>query len=156
MSLRGGWLLRTGVAVVWLGLSGIDARAAVTLDSELSVLESYTDNMFFTEINKEEDFGTFVSPQLTLTYESRDVVISGTYRGIAQFFANNSQENTYAQNSNFYFDFPGLTKRYKGLEVQLIESFNFSPQPAHRLFALAYSAPVTLAPKSRNSRNQVP
>ncbi|MCH6557729.1 MAG: hypothetical protein IH803_05880 [Nitrospirae bacterium] len=82
----------------------------------------------FTETNKEEDFGTFVSPRLKLTYESRAVVISGTYRGTAQFFVNNSQENAYAQHSNFSFDFPGLTKRYKGLELELIESFNFSPQ----------------------------
>ena len=128
MSVGRGWLVGAGVSVAWLGLSVLDAGAVVTLDSDLSVLETYNDNLFFTEANKKEDFGTFVSPRLKLTYESRNVVISGTYRGTAQFFVNNSQENAYAQNSNFSFDFPGLTKRYKGLEVELIESFNFSPQ----------------------------
>ncbi len=103
--------------------------ATVTLYSSINVTETYTDNLFFeSKQNKQDDFGTFVSPSLTLEYVSADVVLSGTYTGIAQFYVNNSSANAYSHNSNFRIDLPFLTKRYKGLEVQLIETFNFSPQ----------------------------
>ncbi len=128
MRFRRSWLLLAGTPLACLGLSVMEVGAAVTFESALSVQETYNDNLFFTERDKEDDFGTFISPSLTLTYESRDVVLGGTYSGILQLFVNHPNENTYSHNSNFNIDFPGLTKRYKGLEVQVIESFNFTPQ----------------------------
>lgn len=114
--------------IIWLGAWGSLAEARLTLEANLSVQETYTDNLLFTEADQVDDFGTFISPSLTLGYETRDVVLRGTYSGVAQFFANNPDQNIYAQTSNFFIDLPGLTKRYRGLEVQLIWSFNFSPQ----------------------------
>ncbi len=125
--IRPSWLLVLGT-LVWLGTAGPFAEARVTLNANLSVQETYTDNLLFTAQNKEDDFGTFISPTLTLGYESRDVVLRGTYGGVAQFFVNNPDQNVYAQNTNFFIDLPGLTRRYRGLEVELIWSFNFTPQ----------------------------
>ncbi len=125
----GRWLFPVGALIIWLGLLFVsEAGAAVTLDSSLSVIEIYTDNLFFTERNREDEFGTFVSPGLRLAYRSRDVDLRGTYRGIAQFFVNNTDANTYAQNANFDIALPSLAKRFKGLRVRLFESFFAAPQ----------------------------
>ncbi|WP_447968792.1 hypothetical protein [Nitrospira sp. M1] len=102
--------------------------ATLTLQSSLNVTETYTDNLFFeSKKNKRDDFGTFVIPSLTLTYESPDVVLSGRYSGVAQFYVNHPGANTYIHRTNIGIDLPFLTKRYKGLEIRLIESFNFTP-----------------------------
>ena len=107
----------------------LTTQAALTLNSSLSVTETYTDNLFFeSQRNKRDDFGTFVVPSVTLSYITKDIELQGTYTGIAQFYVNNSSANAYTHNSNFVIDLPFLTKRYKGLEVKLIETFNFSPQ----------------------------
>ncbi|MGB0910952.1 MAG: hypothetical protein ACPGYT_11365 [Nitrospirales bacterium] len=103
-------------------------HASLTLNSSLAVTETYTDNLFFeSQRNKRDDFGTFVIPSLNLTYRTKDVVLSGTYSGVAQFYVNNTNANAYTHNANFGIDLPFLTKRYKGLEIRLIESFNFTP-----------------------------
>lgn len=102
--------------------------ATLTLQSSLSVTETYTDNLFFeSQKNKRDDFGTFVIPSLTLAYESPDVILSGTYFGVAQFYVNHPSTNAYTHRSRIGIDLPFLTKRYKGLEVRLVESFNFTP-----------------------------
>ena len=103
--------------------------AEVTLNSSFSVTETYTDNLFFeSQRNKQDDFGTFVVPSVTIGWVTKDIELEGTYTGIAQFYVNNTSANAYSHNTNFRIDLPFLTKRYKGLEVRLIESFNFSPQ----------------------------
>ena len=104
------------------------ARAAVTLGADFSVVEIYTDNILFSDRDKRDDFVTLLAPSLTLGYESKNLVIRGTYTGAAQLFANNPDQNAFAQVSDFFIDIPGLTQRYRGLEVQLLWSFNFSPQ----------------------------
>ena len=102
--------------------------AEVTFNSSISVTETYTDNLFFdSNRNKRDDWGTFISPSVTLTYLSRDVILTGTYAGVAQFYVNQSGANTYTHNANFGIDLPFLTKRYKGVEIRLTESLNFSP-----------------------------
>ena len=113
---------------VLLWIDPIPTYASVTLNSSLNVTETYTDNLFFeSQRNKRDDFGTFIVPSLTLTYQTQDVVLSGTYVGTAQFYVNNSNANAYIHNGNIAIDLPFLTKRYKGLEIRLIESFNFTP-----------------------------
>ncbi|MCA9471134.1 MAG: hypothetical protein MRJ96_10655 [Nitrospirales bacterium] len=116
------------LCVVLSVVSVQNVYAELTLNSSISVTETYTDNLFFdTKKNKQDDFGTFVIPRLTLTYLSRDVVLSGTYSGVAQFYVNHSGSDAYTHNANFGIDLPFLTKRYKGLEVRIVESMNFSP-----------------------------
>ncbi|WP_454065111.1 hypothetical protein [Candidatus Nitrospira salsa] len=116
------------IACVSLFQIPVPLFATLTLHSSLSVTETYTDNLFFeSKKNKRDDFGTFVIPSLTLSYESPDVVLSGTYAGVAQFYVNHPDANAYSHRSRIGIDLPFLTKRYKGLEVRLIESFNFAP-----------------------------
>ena len=117
--------------MVWLGGMAKFADAAdgtLNLNGGLAVLETYTDNLFFDPANEKDDFGTFVTPFISLQYASKDVVFRGVYGGTLQFFVNNSNANTYLQNADFFIDLPFLNKRYKGLQVQLVETFNFSPQ----------------------------
>ena len=104
------------------------AQATLTLDASLFVGESYTNNLFFTFANKRDDFGTFVTPRLTLQYESESVVIAGTYTGIGQFYVNNPGANTFINGADLFFDLPFLTKRFDRLEIKLNESFNITPQ----------------------------
>lgn len=119
-------LLCSTVLVVGGGAQGAQARLSII--PAVSISGTYTDNLFFSETNKQEDYGTFISPQLTVFYESKNVILSGTYTGTAQFFLNNSSANAYAHGSNIGMDFPFLTRRYEGLDVKVLESFNFSPQ----------------------------
>ena len=117
-----------GFCALFSLVSAENLFATLTLNSSISVTETYTDNLFFeSKRDKRDDFGTFVIPSLTLTYLSRDVVLTGTYSGVAQFYVNHSGANTYTHNANFGIDLPFLTKRYKGLEIRLVESMNFSP-----------------------------
>jgi len=110
-----------------LVLSVTKTEAFLDLNASLSVSETYTDNLFFSGTNKEDDFGTFITPSVGLTYESKDIVLSGAYVGAGQFFANNPEANAYTQGANFDFDLPFLTRRYKNLEVKFNESFNITP-----------------------------
>ena len=111
-----------------IGLSATEARAFLAVETGLSIQEFLTDNLFFTENNKEEDLGTSISPRLGLRYETKNILLGATYIGTAEFFVNNTSSNSYGQDANFEIDFPGLTRRYKGLEVKLIESFTFTPE----------------------------
>jgi len=108
-------------------LSVTKAEAFLDLDASLSVSETYTDNLFFSGTNKEDDFGTFVSPSVGLTYESKNILLGVAYVGSGQFFVNNSSANTYSQGADFNLDLPFLTRRYKNLEVNFNESFNITP-----------------------------
>ncbi len=121
------WLFLFVTLVNFLNFPAL-LSAEVTLNSSLSVTETYTDNLFFeSQSDKRDDFGTFIVPSVSLAYISKDIELEGTYTGVAQFYVNNSNANAYSHNANFGIDLPFLTKRYKGLEVELIESFNFAP-----------------------------
>ncbi len=121
------WLFVLFVVIPFLHFP-TSTLAEVTLNSSLTVTETYTDNLFFeSQKNKRDDFGTFIIPSVSLAYLSKDIEIEGTYTGVAQFYVNHPGANAYTHNGNFGIDLPFLTKRYKGLEVELIESFNFQP-----------------------------
>ena len=104
------------------------AEAILTFDAGFFVTETYTDNLFFSENQKEDDFGTYLGPILNIKFENPDVVLGVEYRGTVQLWVNNTQANTYTQNSNITLDLPFLEKRYRGLSVQITENFNFTPQ----------------------------
>jgi len=122
------WLFSIFLIGVFV-LSVTKAEAFLDLNASLSVSETYTDNLFFSPGGRqdEDDFGTFITPSLGLTYESKDIVLSGAYVGTGQIFANNPEANAYTQGANFDFDLPFLTRRYKNLEVKFNESFNITP-----------------------------
>ena len=128
MRPRAPWLLAIIGPILWIVLSATQAEARLEVETGLSIEEVFTDNLFFTENNREEDFGTFVSPHLGIRYETKNIVLGATYIGTAQYFVNNTTTNSYAQDGDIDIDFPGLTQRYKGLEVTLIETFNFTPE----------------------------
>lgn len=117
-----------GLMIVLIGVPLPSLHAKVKLDSAVSVMEDYTDNLLFTSKNKKNDFGTFVIPRLNLTYDSKDVVLRARYAGNAQFYVNNTGANAYSQATKFGVDLPFLTRRFKNLEFKLIEGFNLSPQ----------------------------
>ena len=117
-----------GVGVL-LGLFPFSqAVAALSVQSAFNVTETYTDNLFFQNINKEEDFGTFFGPDITLLFENPDIVIGATYIGRAQLFVNNFNQSRYTQNANILLDLPFLTRQYRGLTLTVDESLNFTPQ----------------------------
>ena len=111
------------------------ALAIFSVDTAFSVSSTFTDNLFFTGANRKEDFGTFVSPLVALTYRDENIILNGVYRGTAQFFVNNPGGNTFVQNTNFGIGLPFLSRKLsRNLEVRLLETFNFSPQlPAFAL-----------------------
>lgn len=123
---RATWLAVIFVVVAF-GFSISNAYARLDLDTSLSVSESFTDNLFFTFANKEDDFGTFVTPSFRLTYSNKYIKLGGTYSASAQFYANNSQANNVAHGTNFDIDLPFLNRTFKRLEVRVNESLNVSP-----------------------------
>lgn len=121
---------RAGVLLLLcVGILATDrAFAALIFESSFSVAQSYTDNLFFDESGSEADFGTFLGPNLSLTYENPDIVLGATYFGRLALFINNSNANTYIQGINFILDLPFLTKRYEKLTVSIDEGMTFTPQ----------------------------
>jgi len=108
--------------------STIQAQSTLTLDTSMSVAETWTDNLFFTFANKEDDFGTIINARIALDYESKYVIVRGAYAPTGQIFVNNSSANTFNHGSDLDFDLPFLTKRFKRIEVKFDESFNISTQ----------------------------
>ena len=131
-------------------MASVNSEARTTLESSLSGSGFFTDNLFFTDANKQDDLGLFVSPAITLGYESTDAVLDVGYQGTAQFFINNPSQNTYAQSANIGVDLPFLTRRYQRLEVKIIESFNFSPQ----LQAFSFTGELSSKDSKRKHRLQ--
>lgn len=104
------------------------ANAAVTFESAFTGTQSFTDNLFFDDQNKESDFGTFFGPNLTLRYDNPDIVIGVNYIGRVALYLKNSGANRYNQNANIILDLPFLTKQNKNLTVTFEESMNLTPQ----------------------------
>ncbi len=109
-------------------LSANHAVAALSVETSFSVSETYTDNLFFANVDTEEDFGTLVGPDITLLFENADIVIGATYTGRLSLYVNNPDVNRYNQNANIILDLPFLTKQYRGLSVTVDESMDFTPQ----------------------------
>ena len=103
-------------------------HATLSLQGSLNVNQTYTDNLFFQDRNKREDFGTYVGPNLMLLFENSDIVLGATYFGRLLFFQNNPSQNMYFQNANILLDLPFLKKRYQKLDVKVHENMTFTPQ----------------------------
>ena len=113
--------------VVWQFSTG-NSMALLSLQSSFSVSQSYTSNLFFSEDQERDDFGTFFGPNVTLLFQDPDLVLGVTYTGRLAFFFNNPEANRYNQNANIILDLPFLTKRYKGLTITVDETMRFTPQ----------------------------
>lgn len=103
------------------------AHSSLDLLTSLSVREQYSDNLFFSNTNKQDDYGTFISPILTLAYADKNVVVAGSYIGTAQFYIKNGGADTYSQNAALFMDFPFLNRQFKRLTLRFIEKIAFSP-----------------------------
>ncbi len=126
------WRLLQEIAVVCgisVGLFSVNpAVAALSLNTSFTTTGTYTDNLFFQNVDTEEDFGTLVGPDVTLLFENADIVIGATYTGRLSLFANNTDANRYNQNADIILDLPFLTKQYRGLTVTIDENMSFTPQ----------------------------
>lgn len=123
-------VFRPGIVLLCLAIAYPSSlvSAAITLDSSFSLTQTYTDNLFYNDKDREEDFGTLMGPSFSLKYDNPDIVIGGTYFGRFAAFVNNPDQNRYIQNANILLDLPFLTKRYKKLSVTIDETMNFTPQ----------------------------
>jgi len=106
-----------------------ETEGAVSLLPSLSVSERYNDNLFFTETNREADYTTMISPGFTLTYESRNLILSGIYRGGASFHARHPEADRYSQAALFNLEIPFLNRQVKGFEVHVTEDVTYTPEP---------------------------
>lgn len=104
-----------------------NSHAKVVVNSSLSVAEQFTDNLFFTFANKQEDFGTFITPTIRATFSNKDIKIGAAYSASAQFYVNNTRANAVSHGTNFIIDLPFLNRKFHQLEVRVNESFNISP-----------------------------
>jgi hypothetical protein len=115
--------------VVWVMAHPLSlVSAALTLKSSFNVSQTYTDNLFYDDKNKVDDFGTFSGPNLELKYANPDIVIGGTYFGRFVAYVNDPGQNRYIQNANIILGLPFLTKKYKNLTVTIDEGMDFTPQ----------------------------
>ena len=100
----------------------------MTLTPSLSVSEVYNDNLFFSETDLERDFATYISPRMTLVYQSKNITLSSSYRGTLQLYSRRSDANQYAQAVAFDLGLPLLSRTIKGFDVQVTESISFTPE----------------------------
>ena len=129
MRFKFGIMMRVFPFCLLVGLYALDlASAALSVQTSFNVTETYTDNFFFQESGKEEEFGTNVGPNITLLFENPDIIIGATYFGRVQLFVNNFDRSRYTQNANIILDLPFLTKQYRGISVTIVEDMNFTPQ----------------------------
>lgn len=112
------------LAVIFKG----ETDAAVTLNGSISLSERYNDNLFFSETNREADYTTLINPRLKLTYDSRNLVLSGSYHGSGEVHARHSEANRYRQTASFDIDLPFLSRRIKGVDVQITENAIYTPE----------------------------
>lgn len=127
-TVRQKWLVFMVVSLVFV-ISPPHSHAKLDIDTSLSVSEQYTDNLFFTFANKEDDFGTFVTPSITALFSNEHIKLGATYSASAQFYVNNSDANNVAHGTNLIIDLPFLNKTFKkyNLEVRVNESLNVAP-----------------------------
>lgn len=117
-----GWVLVS--SVIFAGR----IYAAVILNGSISLSERYNDNLFFSKLNREADYTTMINPKLTLTYSSRNLVLSGSYLGSGEVHARHSEANRYGQTASFDIDLPFLSRQIKGVDVQITENVTYTPE----------------------------
>jgi len=71
-------------------------QARWSLAPRVSVQESYNDNLFATETNKQDDFATIISPGIDLKYETPTTLLDLDYE-FKKFFWVESSEQNYSQ-----------------------------------------------------------
>jgi hypothetical protein len=119
-------------SIVWISVLIVgfqkNAEGFVTLTPSLSASERYTDNLFFKEKDRESDFITMLSPQITLAYSDRDFSISGRYEGNAEFHRRHPETNRYGQSVFFDLNVPFLSRLVKGVDIRITENVTYSPE----------------------------
>ena len=103
------------------------ASARTVLTSNFSAGGFYTDNLFFTQVDKTSVVGASLAPSIGIEYVNPDVVFGLRWTGVGQIFPTETGANRFIQNAAVYLDLPFLTKNYRGLEVRLITNFTFTP-----------------------------
>lgn len=115
-------------------MTGFEGKVegAVNFGSSLSVSEGYNDNLFFTERNRVADSTTSIGPSLNLKYNSRNLALSGIYRGTAELHVRHPDANRYTQSASLSLGGPLLSGQAKGVEVRITEDVSYAPEiPAY-------------------------
>ena len=120
------FLVTVGVILCCISFQSF-ATARTVLTSNFSAGAFYTDNLFFTQVNKTETVGASLAPSIGIEYINPDVVFGLRWTGVGQIFPDESGANRFIQNAAIYLDLPFLTKNYRGLEIRLITNLTFTP-----------------------------
>jgi hypothetical protein len=99
----------------------------VGLIPSLTVSEEYNDNFFYTSDDKKGELTTLITPTLTLRYQNPSVILSANYRGGLRLQIENDDTNQYFQGLTFDMLFPFLSRTFRGVEVNITEVFNHTP-----------------------------
>lgn len=122
------WIRVTGWVFVLSVIFAGRIHAAVTLSGSITLSERYNDNLFFSETNREADYTTMINPRLTLTYNSQNLVFSGSYHGSGEVHIRHSEANRHSQTASFDIGLPFLSRRIKGLDIQITENVTYTPE----------------------------
>lgn len=87
------FVLRVVLVVCFVGLFSFTSFAQFEFHPRLTLEEEYTDNLFLTNSNEQEDWITTIEPGISLTYDSRSVDVSVDYSLRYQFYRENDDEN---------------------------------------------------------------
>ncbi|MFQ5455429.1 MAG: hypothetical protein ACE5EA_04380 [Nitrospirota bacterium] len=117
-----------GVGIFILTILGFikDINASLTLNSTLSTVEQYSDNIRF-QSDKRGDILTSVSPQLLLAYKTSNLILSGKYNGSLEFYLRDNSLNQYNQNASFDIDLPVISHITKNVKIGISEDIAYTP-----------------------------
>ena len=118
------------------------AFASLTLTPSLSISEQYNDNFLFLGDHREEDLNTTIGSGLILTYSNPYFIMGAHYRAGAAVSRKIAEGNRYTQYLNFNIALPFLSRKYRGVDIRITETSDFTPEipakplggPAERAF----------------------
>jgi hypothetical protein len=100
-----------------------------SITPSLTVGEWYDDNIFLTDVDKEDDFITEITPAIVLRYApSSETEIDFNYEPSFQFFANETDENQISHRLLLGLE-AALSRR---LQVTLSDRFTLTEEPSER------------------------
>jgi hypothetical protein len=102
------------------------AETAILLNTSLSYSEVYNDNYNFSATDRKTDFGSYLQPSLKLTYQSKNVTLSGNYVGSLEYHVPQNF-GQFSQRGFFDIKFPFLNRMIKGVQVNISEDVIYTP-----------------------------
>jgi hypothetical protein len=119
------WLGMVGALIV-IGLRPVEGWAAVTVTPALSVSERYSDNLFFSDTDPQNDFSTFIAPTVALLIDSQWARLTTRYLGYGEYHRRATEANGYSQGLAFDLDLPILSQQTRRMEVRVTENLTYT------------------------------